>query len=532
MMQVVRDDAGGSRRLEYREKMMAELIGALRRSLCRLKPTCDQGNVGSGRAWGRWILASEGRITRRQLFSTAASAIAVFSCAGLNELRAQTAARLLQQPNSLTFSQSRTKLQVELEGALLVEASSPPSSEQSIKRVALRAKATQDYFESAAFEGGLPLAGARQYLTAKLENWVSGRSSEQKLREECMATRLVNHDGVWQQFCPDVPLERREVDLLQCPVNTLALERLLPIEPARLQSHWRINEEDARQVFNMEAVHRSQLKARVLSVEKGVAKLEIEGSLQATVDRVPTELKIRGSAHVELGTSGAFVSWLGLSIQETREISKYRPGFEVTARLELIRKEQPNQALSSRTELIDLAGADDPGRWLVRIESIPSKFQTVASRKWVTYLDSGEDCVLRLIEDNQSIAQCNISQLPSLDAGTQITAEALQSEIRQIMGEHFEEFIETTEKLTGTHLRLVRVEVAGSQEEVPIRWIYAHLSDDSGRRLALVFTLAAEYAVRFAGEDLQLLESLVFTSGISPAKQPGGQAAARPVNTR
>jgi hypothetical protein len=469
-----------------------------------------------------------------RILSPLAACLLTVSCFyGYGDLRADTSSlRVLQQPLSLKETQSRAKIQVDLEGTLLVELAAQPTSDQSSKRIPLKAKATQDYFESVAFQDGVPLAAARQYVTAKLENWVSGKSSVQNLREDCASTRILLHDGVWQQYCPTIPLERREVDLLHSPINTLALEKLLPVEPARLQSHWRISEEDARQLFNLEAVHRSELKARVLKVEKGVAKLEIDGNLQATVDRVPTEIRVRGSAHVELGSQGAFVSWLGVSIQEKREISKYRPGFEVTARLELIRKEQPNLQLASRNQLIDLASNDDPSRWLIRLESIPAKFQTVASRNWITYLDGGEDCVFRLVEDNQAIAQCNISQLPSLDAGTQITAEGLQLEIRQAMGDHFEEFIETTEKLTNTQLRLLRVEVAGTQEEVPIRWIYAHLSDDSGRRMALVFTLAAKYAERFAGEDLQLLESLVFTTGKNSAQQSDSQSAARPTAVR
>lgn len=451
---------------------------------------------------------------------------------GFAELRAESSPKLLQQPTDPKISHFRTKVQVDLEGTLLVESVAQSSSEQEPKRVPLKAKATQDYFESAAFEDKLPKAAARQYGIAQLENWVSGKSSVQQLREECTSTRILMHEGVWQQYCPNVPLERREVDLLHSPINTMALERLLPIEPAKIQSHWQISEEDAQHLFNLEAVHKSQLKARVLKVEQGVAKLEIDGSIQATVDRVPTEIRVRGSAHVALASQGAFVSWLGLSIRESREISKYRPGFEVTARLELIRKEEATRKLATREQLLQLAASEDPARWLVRIESAPARFQTVANRNWITYLDSSEDCVLRLIEDNQAIAQCNITQLPSMDAGTQITAEALQAEIQQALGDRFEEFIETTEKLTSAQMRLLRVEVAGSQEEVPIRWIYAHLSDDSGRRIALVFTLAAEHAERFAGEDLQLLESLVFTSRKSPSEQSDNQSAARPTTAR
>ena len=142
----------------------------------------------------------------------------------------------------------------------------------------------------------------------------------------------------------------------------------------------------------------------------------------------------------------------------------------------------------------------------------PGNYITIAGRHWVTYLDGSEDSVWRLIENNQSIAQCNISQLPKLDPGTQLTAEGLEADVRAALKERFSEVIGATEQLTASGLRLLRMEVAGSQEKIPIHWIYAHLSDDSGRRLALVFTLAAEHAERFAGNDMQILDSLEFTT--------------------
>jgi hypothetical protein len=439
------------------------------------------------------------------------------SC-GFTCLGAEGSSKLLIQSDSTSWQQTRTKIQVEVEGQLLVDESTSEKSSPS-RSIPLKAKATHDYFESVAFEKGSALAAARRYTTAKLENWVSGKSLNQSIREQSASTVVARHRGIWEQFCPQQPLDRKEVDLLRSPINTLALEKLLPLEPARIHSHWKISEEDARQLLNLEAVHQSRLKARVLGVDGGIAKLEIEGDVEGSADSVPTEIRIRGTAHVALGKQAALVTWLGVSIREKRAISKYRPGFEVTARLELIRKEQPHQSAFDRIGLIELAQNEDPSRWLVQIESEPGRFQTVANRNWVTYLDSGEDCVFRMIEDNQSIAQCNLSQLPSLDPGTQITAEALQAEIQAALGEHFVEFIETTEKLTGSNLRLLRIEVSGMQQQVPIRWIYAHLSDDSGRRLALVFTLAAEVADRFAGEDLQLLESLTFSSEDTPLKQ-------------
>lgn len=139
---------------------------------------------------------------------------------------------------------------------------------------------------------------------------------------------------------------------------------------------------------------------------------------------------------------------------------------------------------------------------------------------------------MKLIENNQAIAQCNIGQLPKMEPGSHLTAEGLEVDIRAALKERFEELLETTEKVTASGLRLLRMEVSGTQEQIPIRWIYAHLSDDSGRRAALVFTLAAEYAEQFAGNDLQILDNFQFMpTGLDDAST-SGQADKKSAQTK
>lgn len=439
--------------------------------------------------------------------------------------------RMLQQPVDIESLQTRSKVEMELDGEMRLEDRSAKQT-GGVKAAPVKAKASQDYFEAVAFEHGMPVAAARQFITANLENWVSGKSFVQTLRNDCRDTRMVEHQNTWEQFCPSVPLDRKEVELLRSPINTVMLERLLPKQPAKANSEWIITEDDARLLLNLDAVNRSDLRAKILSVDSGVAKIDLRGGLEGTADSVSTEIQVRGTAHVKIGTQGAMVHWLGVSIQESRQISKLRPGFSITARIQLIREEQPQMQLVERKELLKLAASDDPSRWLVRMESSLGKHAMYADRNWVTYVDGAEDSVMKLIENNQAIAQCNIGQLPRMEPGSHLTAEGLEADIRAALKERFEELLETTEKVTASGLRLLRMEVSGTQEQIPIRWIYAHLSDDSGRRAALVFTLAAEYAEQFAGNDLQILDNFQFTpSGLDDAST-SGQADKKSAQTK
>lgn len=452
-----------------------------------------------------------GRISRRRVL---ALWLASASLAVSRSANSQAPSRTLNQPSGIEKLQTLLKMELEVEGEVrLAESRNPKSDIAPIK-----SKSNQEYLEVIAYRDNQPEAAARRYLVAQSENWVLGKSVVQKLRSELADTRVMRHDGTWEQYCPAQPIERREVDLLRCPINSLALEKLLSVEPARADSKWAVSSEDARDLFNLDAVHSSTLTVKVVGVEKGIAKIELQGTLQASANSVATEIQIKGNAHVSMCSQCAFVSWLGVSIKENRQVSERQPGFSITARLQIIRQELKGKLNIDRDELLAAADRSDPSRWLVQLES-RCQFRLLASRNWITYLDSGEDAVLRYVQNNKVIAQCDVSRLPALDSGTQLTLDGLQEEIRRSLGKRFGEFLESSERVTDTKLRLLRVEVSGEQEEVAIRWLYAHLSDDHGRRLAMVFTLAADEAEAFSGQDLQILDSLEFVESSAASSQ-------------
>ncbi len=418
-------------------------------------------------------------------------------------------AGLLVQPQGIEFLKTRSKIVLELEGELRLE-EPDPNKAVTVRKAEVKGKSTLDFFESIAFAEDVAIAAARKYTTANSENWVSGKSATKELRPECLETRVSPHLGTWEQYSPAQPLDTREVELLRSPINTMALELLLPVEPARPESKWTISKEAAKNVFNLDAVHRSTLSAHVTKVEKGVATVEIEGVLDATANSVATQLDIKGNFHAILGRECAFVSWAGIVIKEEREISQLEPGFSITARVRMIRAEADNELPVSKSELINLANADDAGRWLVRIQSQPGRYSMLADRRWKTYIDGGEEAILRMIENNVVIAQCNVTQLTEFDAGTQLTLEAMQADIKKSLGESFGAFEESIERVTSSNLRQLRTVISGQIQEVPIQWIFNHLSDDQGRRVALEFTMGGNQIERFAAADEQMVASFEF----------------------
>src|SRR5690606_24523411 len=140
---------------------------------------------------------------------------------------------------------------------------------------------------------------------AQAENWVAGKSSTNKLSPSCAETRLLPHAGLWQQYCDTLPPSSREVQLLHSPDDSSSLELLLPLEPARADSNWTVSGSDAQRLFNLEAVHKSTLLAKISKIEQEVATVLLKGELDATANGVPTRLKIDGNFQVKLASQCA-----------------------------------------------------------------------------------------------------------------------------------------------------------------------------------------------------------------------------------
>lgn len=436
---------------------------------------------------------------------------------------------LLMQPSGSLDLNTRTKIVLELSGNLrLNEGEAAPTSEKTDAKpaVEVKGKSTLDYFERIALANragaqvSLAAAAARRYNEAQAENWISGKSSSSKLRPACAETRLLPHKGLWQQYCETQPLSSREVQLLHSPVDSSALELLLPLEPAQVDSTWTVSADDAQRLFNLDAVHSSSLTAKVSKVESGIATVLLKGDLDATANSVPTRLEIDGNFQVKLASQCALVTWLGVVIKEVRQVSQAEPGFDITARVRLIRDEADAKLNITADALRALAATEDAGRWLVHLKSTAGRYSMLADRRWHIHRDSPEESIMRMVENNTVIAQCSVSRLAALEPGQQLTMEGLQADIKALLGKGFGEFLESAEKITSTQLRLMRIVVVGELEEVPIQWIYTHLSDDSGRRLAMVFTMGGTVTDRFGAADDQLADSFQWLPELPQADTP------------
>ena len=135
--------------------------------------------------------------------------------------------------------------------------------------------------------------------------------------------------------------------------------------------------------------------------------------------------------------------------------------------------------------------------------------------------------VFRQIFRGDLIAQCNVSSLPRIKKGKALTLTQFQKDIRENLNKTFGSFVEANEKTSERGYLIYRVEALGTASSIPVRWIYYLLSDTTGRRVAIVFTMEHDQKDRFKDADLGWVRSLEFHS---PDEQQ--DAAARKTGKR
>jgi hypothetical protein len=261
---------------------------------------------------------------------------------------------------------------------------------------------------------------------------------------------------------------------------------------------------------------------------------------------VATDLDVKAKYNFDLAQKQ--ISWLALGIKEKRAIGHAEPGYEITSRVRI-----GAESISQSPQLADSLLKQFPmdlkeGSTLLTHESKDGAFTLLHDRRWHVVADDQASTILRLVDRGDLISQCNISRLKDMPAGKQLTLEAFQEEVASTLGKNIQgatadagkrEVVNSDQATTDGGLRQLRVIVAGAVQEVPVQWTYYHLSDEKGRNIALVYTMDARLAERFAELDRSMISSLELRSRAAdaatetpseenPQEAPAAETASKP----
>jgi len=329
------------------------------------------------------------------------------------------------------------------------------------------------------------------------------------LRDECSTIVRIMDSQSKSANCLDNPLTASERDLVQGPISTIYLDLLLPNVAVELGDQWRVKGEQLARLLNLTKVTSGAVKVTLVGSDSKIGQLEFAGDVEGEVQDIKTIMKLDGKARVD--RASGLISWIALTLQEKRQVGEIEPGFDITARVRILR-----EGIESLSQSIDLTqlqqkAREDQASELTRVHSKLGAYQFVADRGWTIYTDSGVDASLRWIQKNHTFAQCTITNLTDTEPGQQLSIAGYQGDIQKSMGKQLGQMLEATERVTNTGLRMMRVVSIGNLNQVPMQWIHILVSNDAGRHLSLVFTMNAASDDRFESQDLQIADTLEFT---------------------
>src|SRR5690606_16017906 len=129
-----------------------------------------------------------------------------------------------------------------------------------------------------------------------------------------------------------------------------------------------------------------------------------------SVEGVPTKIRVVGK--ITFDRKEGVTTWLALAVHETREIGIAVPGFDVAATIKMVRQPlKKTIAMPAKPFAVDVTAAIDPAALLIELQSNQVGISTRMDRRWRMISDVRGLSMMRMIENDRSIAQCDFRRL-------------------------------------------------------------------------------------------------------------------------
>jgi hypothetical protein len=298
----------------------------------------------------------------------------------------------------------------------------------------------------------------------------------------------------------------------------------------KIDQSWQIPDWAVARLMGLDIVNQHDVTGKLTDVKENIATIALQGKLAGAIGGVTSEIELTGKLNFDL--KQRTITWLALGFQENRAIGHAQPGFEVAGKVRMVAAPIRAAEVVNNAALANLPVAATRETTLIDFAADSAGYSLAHDRRWNVMLDRHDATILRLVDRGDLVAQCNISRLPTLAKGEQLTLEAFQDDVKKTLGKNFGQIVEAAQETGDNDVRMLRVIVSGSTADLPIQWSYYHLSDGTGNRASFVFTIEGSLVQRFAQIDRELVSAFRFQVGKQPtpaeSKEPELKSAAKP----
>ena len=309
---------------------------------------------------------------------------------------------------------------------------------------------------------------------------------------------------VWS---PDTRMSYLAVELLRSPGDSLALAALLPKTPVEQGTSWEPPYWTLPMLTGIEAVSKSTLKCAVRKIDNQYVVIQISGGVEGATLGAFANIEIEGQ--IAWDRKAGHIRQAKITQTEKRTVGAVSPGMNVTATVYLDRQisgvkggltDEATDAIPISPEAEQLALAFD----------CPWNLTFGLDRDWHAFHQTKDVAVLRYVRNGSLIAQCNVSPVPQVAAGSHTPEPQFQADIRTALGGQFQK-IEKAELIPTTDGRwLYRVTATGMARDVPMHWFYYLCAAPDGRQVAFVYAVESKLLEQFGGQDIAQVRGLQF----------------------
>ena len=371
---------------------------------------------------------------------------------------------------------------------------------------------------------------ARDYRVAKtqLTGGTLQETSELSPERRLIAVRLDSEGITRKSLSGD--LTHQELELISAPGDLTAAYQLLPNQQVEVGERWQPTHEALRDLLQFETVGVNETKMELVKVDRGLATMKLTGHLQGMVQGAVARVQITGDVRYDLNWQR--INWVQLSVDDQRDEGPSSPSQRSLMELRMLVEPEESAERLAASAITQLTPADLSGPLLLTYDS-PSGIRFRHESQWIPIADQQRRSVLRLVEGDRAIGQCQIARLTSLPAGKQTSLEEFERDVKHALGEQLSRMVAADQNQRQDGIRVLRAVAQGTVQEVPIQWTYYHLSDDQGARASLVFTVEMAHLEAFAQRDQVITSSLTLTTPqASPSPTTTPQTATGPHTPR
>ena len=240
-------------------------------------------------------------------------------------------------------------------------------------------------------------------------------------------------------YCPDGPLSREQLDLVDVVGDSICINRLLPKQPVAEGESWANDATVMGPLLTIDTVAVCEVQCILDEFNENYAKIRLSGDVHGTADGAATQQEVRGVYLFDRKLHR--ITRLNLAVREKRSIGGATPGIDAVAKVQV--KIDPIETSSHLSDEV-VAKSTNAARTPLRdlsFESPTLGFRVKHDRQWYVTAERREAVTFRRVDGGDLVAQCTLTALPPKSAGRQTSLEQFQKDITFSLGKNFGELV-------------------------------------------------------------------------------------------